>query len=139
MWFRKIITHLYCVFFINPIAITPSPPLIVPSPALITPSPGILAFTPLLVNKCSNKLAPNVLNYMSGNPSCCSFGSFLNASLTSFINKPYSLRGLIFFITYTFSFKNINVATPDQKTFFWIAASVAEAAAVNSNGIKTLF
>ena len=36
------------------------------------------------------------------------------------------------------SFESINVVIPDPKTFFWIAASVAVAAAVNPNGIKTL-
>ena len=36
------------------------------------------------------------------------------------------------------SFENINVAVPDQKIFYWIAASVADTAAVNPNGAKTL-
>ena len=44
------------------------------------------------------------------------------------------------------SFEPINAACcakskgqmPDPKTFFWIAASVGDAAAVNSNGIKRL-
>ena len=35
-------------------------------------------------------------------------------------------------------FKNITVASSDLKIFFWIAASVAEASAVNPNGTKTL-
>ena len=35
------------------------------------------------------------------------------------------------------SFENTSVY-PDTKLFFWIAASVADAAAVNTNGTKTL-
>ena len=34
--------------------------------------------------------------------------------------------------------KIIYVAIPDPKSFFWIVASVADAVAVNPNGIKTL-
>ena len=41
-------------------------------------------------------------------------------------------------ISSIFSLEIIYVATPDPKNFFWIAASVADAAAVNPNGIKTL-
>ena len=36
------------------------------------------------------------------------------------------------------SLEIINVVIPDQKTFFWIAVSIADAAAGNPNGIKTL-
>ena len=36
------------------------------------------------------------------------------------------------------SFEIITAFIPDPKIFFWIAASVANAAAVNSNGFKTL-
>ena len=36
------------------------------------------------------------------------------------------------------SFEIINVVVPDPKIFFWIAASVAYAADVNPNGIKTV-
>ena len=32
----------------------------------------------------------------------------------------------------------INAVTPDPNIFLWIAASVADTAAVNPNGIKTL-
>ena len=35
-------------------------------------------------------------------------------------------------------FEIINVVLPDPNIFSWIAASVADAAAVNPNGIKTL-
>ena len=34
------------------------------------------------------------------------------------------------------SFEIINVAIPDQKAFFWIAAFIAGAAAVNLYGVK---
>ena len=55
------------------------------------------------------------------------------------INKPDSSRDLIIFmISSISSFKIINVIIPEPKIFFWIAASVADAAAVNANGIKTL-
>ena len=43
---------------------------------------------------------------------------------------------LIIFIIY--SFEIISEFLPDPKTFFRIVASVAGAAAVNPNGIKTL-
>ena len=36
------------------------------------------------------------------------------------------------------SFEIISVVIPDPNIFSWIAASVADAAAVNPNGIKTL-
>ena len=36
------------------------------------------------------------------------------------------------------SLKAINVVHPDSNIFSWIAASVADAAAVNPDGIKTL-
>ena len=41
-------------------------------------------------------------------------------------------------ISFNSSFKIINVVVPDPNIFWWIAASVADAAAVNLNGIKTL-
>ena len=34
--------------------------------------------------------------------------------------------------------ENINVVKPDRNIFLWITASVADATAVNSNGIKML-
>ena len=36
------------------------------------------------------------------------------------------------------SFEITNIVTPDPKAFLWIAVSVADAAAVNPDGIKTL-
>ena len=41
-------------------------------------------------------------------------------------------------ISTIFSFEIVNVVLSDWKIFLWIAASVADAAAVNPNGIKTL-
>ena len=59
--------------------------------------------------------------------------------LMPFINKPDFSRDLtIFMISFIFSFEIINVVIPDPKMFFWIDESVADAAAVNPNGIKTL-
>ena len=76
---------------------------------------------------------------MPRNLSFCSFASFLIVSLTPFINKPDSLRGLTFsMISSILSFEIINVAISDVKNFFWKAASVAEAADVNPNGTRAL-
>ena len=41
-------------------------------------------------------------------------------------------------ISFISSFEIISVVTPELNIFLWIAASVADAAAVNPNGIKTL-
>ena len=40
-------------------------------------------------------------------------------------------------ISFISSWEIISVIIPDVKAFFWIAASVADAAAVNPSGIKT--
>ena len=57
----------------------------------------------------------------------------------SFMNKLGSSRDLsIFMISFISSFKIMNVAMPYSNNFFWIAAYVAYAAAVDLNGIKTL-
>ena len=59
--------------------------------------------------------------------------------LTPFINKPDSLSDVtIFVISLISSFEIINVVTIDPNIFLCIAASVADAAVVNPNGIKTL-
>ena len=56
------------------------------------------------------------------------------------MSKPDSSRDLIILmIPFISSFKIINVVIPDPNIFLWIAAPVAAAAAVNPNGIKTLF
>ena len=41
-------------------------------------------------------------------------------------------------VSFISSFEIINVIIPDPKIFFPITATVADAAAVNSNGIKTV-
>ena len=41
-------------------------------------------------------------------------------------------------ISFTSSLEIINVVVPRPNIFLWIVASVADAAAVNPNGIKTL-
>ena len=41
-------------------------------------------------------------------------------------------------VSFVSSFEIISVALPDPKVFFWVATSVADAAAFNPNGIKTL-
>ena len=40
-------------------------------------------------------------------------------------------------ISFISSLKIINVVSPDPNIFLWIAASVADTAPVNPNGIKT--
>ena len=60
-------------------------------------------------------------------------------SITHFINKSESSRGLtIFKISSISSFEIFKVVNPDPNIFLWIAASVADVAAVIPNGIKTL-
>ena len=61
------------------------------------------------------------------------------ASLKFFINKPDSSSDLtILHNIIISSFKIINLGIPNLNVFLWIAASVAYAASVNPNGIKTL-
>ena len=65
-------------------------------------------------------------------------GRFSNLHWCTF-NKSDSLSKLIIIIrSFIFSSKIINVVIPDPNIFLWIAASVADAAAVNPNGNKTL-
>ena len=60
-------------------------------------------------------------------------------SLTLFINNPDYLRDLlIIFISLISSLELINVVAPDADIFLWKAESVADATAVNPNGIKML-
>ena len=76
---------------------------------------------------------------MSRNRHFCPFSSFLIVSLILFINKLDSLRDLIIFkISHISWFEITSSVIFDPKILFWIAASVAVAAAVNPNGIKTL-
>ena len=56
-----------------------------------------------------------------------------------FINNPNSSRDLtIFIISFISSLEIISVVKRDLNIFIWIAASVANAAEVNPNGIKML-
>ena len=65
-------------------------------------------------------------------------GRFSNLHWCTF-NKSDSLSNLIIIIrSFIFSSKIINVVIPDSNIFLWIAASVADAAAVNPNGNKAL-
>ena len=109
--------------------------------------PWLVAIAPLPVNKFPNILALNISNSLLKNPLFCSFASFLIVSLSPFIIKPDSSSDLtIYIIPFICSFETINVVTceakhegwPDQNIFLWIAASVADVAAVNPNGIKML-
>ena len=55
-----------------------------------------------------------------------------------FINNPDFSRDLtIFIISFIFSFKIVNVVLSDPNIFLRMSASVADAAAVDPNGIKT--
>ena len=80
------------------------------SPALITPLP---------VNRGPNKLAPNVPNNFPRNPIFCYFASLLIILLTSFINKPDSLKDLtIFKISFISSYEIVSAVVSDPKKFF---------------------
>ena len=105
--------------------------LIVPSPTPTTPFPA---------NVFPNILATTVPNEIGRNPTFCSFDSFLIVSLILLIRNPYSSSdSLAIFIIFPISlFGNINAVVADPNIFFWIAGSVADAAAVNPNGIETL-
>ena len=107
------------------------------SPVLVVSLPALIV--PLSVNRCSNKLAPKATNNILRNHPFCSVASFWIVSLTPFINKPESSGHLtIFMISYICSLEIIKVVNPDPNIFLWIAASVADSAAVNPNSIKTL-
>ena len=97
-------------------------------------------FTPLSINEFTNKLAANGPRNMTRYPLFgVFFVLFLIVSLTPSFNKPdFSRYLIIFMITLIPAFEITNVVMPDQKAFFSIAASTADAAAVNPNGIKTL-
>ena len=99
-----------------------------PSPAPIVPLP---------VNIFPDELAPKMPNNIPWNPPFCSFALFLIVLLMPFLNKPDYLRDLtIFMISFISSLEIINVVVPDPNIFLWIVASVADATAVNPNGIK---
>ena len=45
---------------------------------------------------------------------------------------------IIFIISFIFSFEIVKVVVPDPKSFFWIAASITDAAAVYPNDNRAL-
>ena len=97
-------------------------------------SPAVIV--PLPVNRFPNKLAPNVPNNILRNQRFSCFASFLIVLLTLFTKNPLSLRdSTIFMISFISSLEIIHVGIPDPNIFLRVAASVANAAAVNSNGI----
>ena len=108
-------------------------------PALNTPSPALITLHPAN-NAFPNILAANVPDNNPRNLPFFSFTSFLIVPLIPFISNPDSSSDLpIFVISSIYSFEIINAVAPDPKSFFWIAVDViAAAAAVNTNGIKTL-
>ena len=53
-------------------------------------------------------------------------------------NSAISRELTIFIILFISSFEIMSIVIPDPKIYFQIAVSVADAAAVNSNAIKTL-
>ena len=110
-------------------------------PALNTPSPALITLHPAN-NAFPNILAANVPDNNPRNLPLFSFTSFLIVPLIPFISNPDSSSDLpIFVISSIYSFEIINAVAPDPKSFFWIAVGVtaaAAAAAVNTNGIKTL-
>ena len=106
------------------------PSLNVSSPALIVSLPG---------NRFLNKLAYEAPNNIARNCPFCSFAWFLIVSLMGFINNQgYSSDLIIFMISFISLLEINNVVLPDSKIFLWTTAFVADSAAVNSNGIKTL-
>ena len=74
---------------------------------------------------------------MPRNPPFCTFTSSLIVSLTFSVNKSDLSRDLtIFVVSFISLFEIISVVIPDPNIILWIAGSVADADAVNSNGIK---
>ena len=86
------------------------------------------------VNRFPNKLAPNIPNNLVKNPPFCSFASFWIVSLTQ--NNPESSINYFYDIFHFFSRDYSNKAGPEH--FFKNHTSVADATAVNPNGIKTV-
>ena len=114
--------------------------VVAPSPALIINYPQLVALTPSPANIFPNTLAPNVPDNNNNNnnnnntiiiPVFYFFASFSFISLASFIIKPKSSRGLALTVFMIYSI-------PSLEFFFWIAPSVADAAAVNPNDLSKL-
>ena len=109
------------------------PALIIPF-SFLFPEPALTI--PFPTNKFPNKLAPNALINKLKNPPFCSFVSFLVVLVTLFSKILESSRASTICVI---SFEIIKFAVPEPCTFFWIPASISEAAAVIPNGAKTYF
>ena len=102
------------------------------------PYPALTIHFP--VNLFPKELAPKVTNTIIKNGRSCTFVSFLIALVIS-LNKALesSIARSIFIISFISSFESIKVAVPERCIFFWIPASIAEAAAVIANGTEMSF
>ena len=102
------------------------------------------SIVPIPVNRFPNELAPKESNNIPKNSLFCSPASVLLAIVKktprSFINNENSLRdSAISIILFTSSlFKTIDLTVQDPNSFLQIDATVADAADVNPNGIKTI-
>ena len=77
---------------------------------------------------------------MLKNPPFCSFVSFLIVLVTLFSKILESSRAWTNFImSFIYLFEVIKLVVPESCIFFWISASIAEAAAVIPDGAKTFF
>ena len=95
---------------------------------------------PFPAYKFPKKLAPKVPNNILKNLPFCSFDSFLIVLVTPFSEILESSRvWIIFFMSFISSFEIIKVVVPEPCIFFWIPASIAEAAAVIPNGARKHF
>ena len=90
---EKVTVNLVFFLLPSPLALLttfPSPARTIPSPLallVMLPSPALIIPFPLL-NKLSNKLAPNVPSNILKNPPFCSLVSFLIVLLTPFNKIP---------------------------------------------------
>ena len=88
----------------------------------------------------TNKPAPKVPNNIPKNPSFWSFVSFSIVLVIPFNKKIESSRAwTVFIMSFISSFEIIKVVVPEPCIFFWIPASVAEAAAAIPYAAKILF
>ena len=79
-------------------------------------------------------------NSIDKKPPFCSFVSFLITLVTPFNKIFESSKALIIFkILFIYSFEIIKVVVPEPSISFCIPASATDTAAVNPNGIKSLF
>ena len=87
-----------------------------------------------------NKLAPKVPYNIPKNPPFCYFVSFLIVCVTplSKLLEP-SRASTIFIMSFISLFEIVKVVIPEPCIFFWITASIAEAAAVIPKGANILF